>query len=73
MVCNPKTLPACKVECPLILKNQPILQEDVLKGGYVEEDILIGGIKQIIYRRGYNQRGDIIGGIKILEWIFRGD
>ena len=44
-----------------------------MKGGYVEGDILVGGTKQIIHRRGYNQRGDIMGGIKILEWIFRGD
>ena len=43
------------------------------RGCFERGTFRLGGIKQIIYRRGYNQRGDIIGGIKILEWIFRGD
>ena len=44
-----------------------------MKGGYVEGDFLIRGMKQIFYRRGYNQKGEYNRGIKILEWIFRGD
>ena len=28
-----------------------------MKGGYVEGDFLIRGMKQIFYRRGYNQKG----------------